>query len=175
MDISTATLGLLERIGFTFGQIIINDLILRDVFFAPWTSEKEMTTEAIDGDINTDIDTYSKIKQQEYEVKGFFQMNIFSFSDPKSDFQKLNDIFLKNEVFSFLGTDFDDKTFAIRNLKKIKEGLNFIEFSFVAKEMIFAMVETFTEDSKNIPQAAKSKNSSGTVKSSGKDIPLQPY
>lgn len=169
-------LDLLKRVGFEFGQVLMNDVILRNVYFTPWTSEKETTVEAIDGDgINTDVDTYTKLKQQQYEVRGYLQ-EILAFSEKhKTDFETIREMFKDNSIVNLIGTDFDDKNFLIVSVSKLEEGMNFIEFSIRLKEVIFAEVKTFTTENKNISQVNDPKKNNNVAKVKNSNIPLVPY
>lgn len=165
----------LERLGFTFGQVIIGDVSLRNVFFSPWTSSKNFTTEPIDGDQNTDIDTYSKIEQQKYVVTGFLQ-NLLAISNRhKNDFETLNKYFKENKPFKFIGTDFDDRFFIMSSITKNDEGFNYITFTLEVKELNLAQVKEFTTESRNIPQTAVSEKAGNTAKKKIVNIPLTNY
>lgn len=165
---------ILKKFGFSFGQVLIGDLILSDVYFSPYELKKNSTSLAIDGDRNQDIDVYTKIEQVKYNVKGFFQSDLDA---GKSKYEELERYLTDKptRIFNFTGTPFDDKDFILESINRIDEGINFTEFSFVAKEMNFAEVKQFTTENKNIPGINKGKKVGGLAKVKDKVIPPKPY
>lgn len=133
--------------GIGTGTFFIENIEIDYRYFSPVNLTNEITEEAIDGDRNTDITTFIKNENMELEVKGTFSSAFGILTeDFKEKYLNLEELRNSKKQINILGTDYDDKTWAIKSITKDDEGLNYIDFTLILRELKFVKVKRFTYD-----------------------------
>ena len=133
--------------GIGTGTFFIENIEIDYKYFSPINLTNEITEEAIDGDINTDISTYIKKNNMELEIKGTLSSAFGILTQEfKEKYLALEEFRNNKKQINILGTDYDNKSWAIKSITKDDEGLNYIDFTIILRELRFVKVKKFTYD-----------------------------
>ncbi|MGL5595839.1 MAG: phage baseplate protein [Cetobacterium sp.] len=131
----------LSVLGIELGALYIDDIKVDYRFLTPTDLDSEITDEKIEGDETSDISTHIYNKNVYLTIDGSFSNIRYDHSDK---YQKLVDKRNEKKHVKLLGTDFDDRIFAIEKITKKDEGINYLDFEIILKEMVFSQIKTFT-------------------------------
>lgn len=158
-------------LGVELGEMKINDIILKDVYFTPTEERTEITDEGIDSP-NKNVTNHARNELLEIGITGTFASQFGKVLD--IDFLNLSEIRKNKQLVKLAGTDFDDLDFMIQSLGKLDQGYNFIDYSIVLKEVRFVTIEEFEYDGSLQGRAEfKKDKAKKKKKTEGKAIPFK--
>lgn len=135
----------LNLLGLGTNTFLIEDIEIDYKYFTPENLENDITDEAIDGNSNEEITTHVKTNNMILNISGTLS-NISSIltSDFADKYERLIELTVSKKSLRITGTKFDDKNWVIKSITKTGEGLNYIDFDLVLREVKFVQTKNFT-------------------------------